>query len=149
MLRTLLLFAIITVLGSLPTKGQSDDGWFTGRLFTYIHHNSSRRSVQVHYAHYYNIDNHFSVGTGIGCIFDYGTCVPITAEFRYRPLEKKRWLPVFLLSSGYVAGYGGAAISPRIGLESGRLARVRFAFDVGGTFLGDFWAFTAGAGIAF
>lgn len=149
MLRTLLLFAIITALGSLPTKAQSDDGWFTGRLFAYHLSTGDGSALDIHYAHLYNFNNHFSVGTGTGIIFHDGCNIPLTAELRVRPFQKKRILPTFSMSGGYVFGYDMATIAPRIGIETGKLARIRYAFDVGCRFLEGQRCWLVGAGIVF
>ena len=145
----ILLFAIITVLSCLPASSQSDDGWFTGRLFLSHLSNGDGSALQVGYTHYYNIDNHFSVGTATGVIFDDGINIPLQTELRIRPFGKKPVAPVVMLSGGYVFGYQVATISPRIGIESGRLRRVRYAADAGMTILGDVCALTIGAGLLF
>ena len=149
MTKTLLLFAIITALSSLPSKAQSDDGWFTGRLFVYDLVTGDGSAPEIHYTHLYNFNNFFSSGIGTGIIFDDGVNIPLTAEIRVCPIEKKRILPTFMISAGYVWGYGMATIAPRIGLETGRLARIRYAFDIGCQFLDGQRCLLVGAGVLF
>ena len=149
MLRTLLLFAIITALGSLSLKAQSDDGWFSDRLFVCHLVNGNGNALQIHSARYYNIDNRFSTGLGYGFIFDDGLNFTLTSESRvYIKRGDKIRLP-FLVSGGYIFGYGMATISPRIGIETSRLARFRFAADAGCWILGDVCALAVGAGVIF
>ena len=149
MRKTLLLFAIITALNSLSVKAQSDDGWFSDRLFVCHLLNGNGSALQIHSARYFNIDNRFSSGLGYGLIFDDGINFSLTAESRtYIMRGEKMRLPL-LVSGGYVFGYGIATISPRIGIEAGRLARVRFAADAGCWILGDVCALAVGAGIIF
>ncbi|MBO7463393.1 MAG: hypothetical protein J6T96_12435 [Bacteroidales bacterium] len=149
MTRLLLLFAIITALSSLPSKAQSDDGWFTGRLFAYDLITGDGSTFEIHYTHLYNFNNFFSTGMGTGVIFHDGINIPLTAEIRVHPVEKKRILPTFMMSAGYVCGYGMATIAPRIGLETGRLARIRYAFDIGCQFLDGQRCLLVGAGVLF
>ena len=149
MRKTLLLFAIITALSSLSLKAQSDDGWFSDRLFACYHVNGNGSALQIHYTRYFNIDNRFSTGLGYGCIFDDGLNFSLTAESRtYLMRGKKMRLPL-LVSGGYIFGYGMATISPRIGFETSRLARVRFSADAGCWILGDVCALAVGAGVIF
>ena len=150
MLKKLLLFVIIiTALGGLPTMAQSDDGWFTGRLFAYHLSNGGESALQVHYAHLYNIDNRFSIGVGYGCIFDSGINIPLEAETRVYLLRNSRLRMSLLVSGGYVFGYGVATISPRIGIEAGKHTRFRFAADAGCAVLGDVCMLRLGAGVVF
>jgi hypothetical protein len=153
MLRTLLLFAIITALGSLPSKAQSDDGWFTGRLLLCATNDGNDCGVQVNYVHYYNFSNYFSAGFGEGVIFSPQKLLPTTINLRVRPLGHRRWMPVLLASGGYAVSWGDAdgqiTLTPRIGLEGGKLARIRLAIDAGCQILGDNCGWIIGAGILF
>ena len=154
MLRTLLLFAIIiTVLGSLPLKAQSDDGWFSGRLLLCAANVGDDCGLQVNYAHYYNFSNYFSAGIGTGVFLSPEKLIPVTTNLRVRPLGHRRWMPVLLASGGYAVPLGDAdrriTLTPRIGLESGRIARVRLAIDAGCQILGDNCGWVVGAGIQF
>ena len=155
MLRTLLLFAIITALGSLPSKAQSDDGWFTGRLLLLCGGDGDNGCrIQVKHAQYYNFSNMFSLGCGFGYIMDNSPLMPFSAEFRLRPSSRHGIMPMVLFSGGYAVPLGGdgkgqSIITPRIGLETGRLARFRCAFDVGCQVLGGNCNWIVGAGVVF
>jgi hypothetical protein len=151
MLKTLLLFAIIiiTVFSSLPTKAQSDDGWFSGRLFACRLSNGDGSALQVHHAQYYNIDNRFSMGLGTGFIFDDRLNVPVTAEWRVYLMRGNRIRLPLMVSGGYIFGNSTTTTSPRIGVETGRLARFRLAADIGCWILGDVSALAVGAGVIF
>lgn len=153
MFRKLLLFAIITALGSLPTKAQSDDGWFTGRLLLCANGGDDGSRAQVYYAHYYNFNNYFSAGLGEGIFVTKNPLMPLTANVRVRPFGHRRWMPVFCTSGGYAVPLGGGEgrkiLTPRIGLEGGKLVRFRFVIDAGCQILGDSCGWIVGAGLMF
>ena len=153
MIRTLLLFAIITALSSLPLQAQSDDGWFTGRLLLCCTGSDGSCRAQVDYTHYYNFSNHFSSGTGVGVIMGSNAMMPVVCGLRLMPFARMRVNPVILCSGGYAVplngGSGASIITPRIGLETGRLARIRYAMDAGCQILGGECCWLIGAGILF
>lgn len=154
MIRTLLLFAIITALGSLPVKAQSEDGWFSGRLLLCCSGDEDTDCrAQVMYAHYFNFNNYVSSGFGTGLIMGSRCMVPITADVRLRPTGHRRVMPVIAVTGGYAVPLGDASgqtiLTPRIGLDGGRLARMRVALDVGCQVLGGRCGWIVGAGFVF
>lgn len=115
---------LLLICAVLTASAQSDDGWFTGKV-----------SVGYKYAGFdyiYNLENHFSFGTGYGCLLDERFF--ITGDLRIRPFGKKIIMPALWLNYGYLTKEKSAVFMPKISLELGNLAPVRFAFDFGGGF---------------
>jgi hypothetical protein len=119
-----LLSTLLLLIGTLTASAQSDDGWFTGKV--------SGGYKYASFDYIYNLENHFSAGTEYGCFFD--GRIFITGALRVRPFGKKTVMPALWLNYGYLTKEKSAVIIPKISLELGNIAPVRFAFDFGGAF---------------
>lgn len=130
-----LIATAIALLASLSAMPQSGYGWFTGKamVFTCPGHNAGF-SLQ----YYYNIADRLSAGTGTGlravCGHS-GVVVPLTAAIKVGLTDRKPpVMPVIEILDGYAAGktgYTGFYAEERIGIETTKIARIRFAMGVG------------------
>ena len=136
-----LLLVIILIFLTQKGFSQSDDGWFTGKI------SGGYKFVSANYI--YNLENHFSFGTGAGVLFDEKEKCFFTGDFRVRPFGKKLITPAFWLSYGYLTREKCAVFLPKFSLELGNLAPVRFLADFGGGFFGGEKVFLIGAGVEF
>lgn len=148
-------FAIIVALLVFhDARSQSDYGWFTGKasVFTCTGHSAGG---SFHY--YYNMADRLSVGTGLGvrgvCGHG-GVLVPVTGAMKVGLTDRRApVMPVLQLMAGYSAGasgYSGFYAEERLGVETTKIARIRFAFDLGCAHIHDAGAcFMVSAGILF
>lgn len=125
-MKTRFVLCFLIVLFSCSVSAQSDDGWFTGKAaFGYKF---------CSFDYIYNLENHFSFGTGCGVSFYDGADCFLGTSLRLRPFGKKRIMPALWFSSGYMTKEKTPVFMPEFFLESGRLAPLRFAFGTGGAF---------------
>ncbi len=126
---------IIALLVSHNAMSQSDYGWFTGKASVYT---CAGHNVGGGFHYYYNLADRLSVGTGLGVsgvCGDGGVAVPITGAVKTGLAGRRApVMPVLQLMAGYSAGASGHTgfyAEERLGVETTKIARIRFAFDFG------------------
>lgn len=140
---------------SLSASAQSDDGWFTGKLSAFCVSGNHTTDLSIDYCHYYNLENHHSLGMGTGIVFhDNPTIsVPITAQYRLRILGHRNIMPTATLSGGYMINSkevsNGGIFQAKAGIETGYLSRIRYSIDVGYQITSGINSIMIGAGILF
>jgi hypothetical protein len=140
-MKTRFVLCFLIVLFSCSVSAQSDDGWFTGKAaFGYKF---------CSFDYIYNLENHFSFGTGFGASAYNGADIFFDASLRIRPFGKKRIMPALWFSYGYMTKEKTPVFMPEFCFESGRLAPVRAAFGFGGMFFGSKKYIKAGIAVEF
>lgn len=137
------LVILILFLTFFPLKGfsQCDDGWFTGKI------SGGYKFFSADYI--YNLENHFSFGTGAGMIFDEKEKMFFRGDFRIRPFGHKILMPSLWFSYGYLTKENCGILIPEIVIELGNLAPVRFAANFGFGFFNGKKSFLIGVGAEF
>ena len=130
------LTAFLAIFLTINCSAQSDDGWFTSKAVAGINVKSDDYNPFIRAAFFYNLENHFSVGTQTGIIFADNTYIPIEACLRIRPLGKKTIMPAIFLNGGYNADLSrnknsNALFSTALGIETGFLRRINYVLDIG------------------
>ena len=137
----IILFFLFLLFSAQKSFSQSDDGWFTGKI------SGGYKFAAVDYI--YNLENHFSFGTGAGILSDERKKCFFTGDLRIRPFGKKLVMPAFWLSYGYLTKEKCGIFLPKISVELGNLAPVRFATDLGCGFFGGKKSVVIGAAVEF
>jgi len=146
---------LAALLVSHSAFSQSDYGWFTGKAAAVW---APCGKVGVSYHHIYNLIDQIGVGTGLALMprdTECGVLMPVTAALRVGMCRRSAstLMPVAYAVCGY-AMFGGADAGfyheARIGLETTRLRRIRWAFFAGAYRLRNCDAHLAiGAGLLF
>ncbi|MBP5502426.1 MAG: hypothetical protein IKQ70_09625 [Bacteroidales bacterium] len=135
-MKTATFTAFLAIFLTINCSAQSDDGWFTTKAAAGINIKSEDYNPFIRATFYYNLENHFSVGTQTGVVLADNTFIPIEASLRIRPLGKKNIMPAVFVNGGYNADVSGnkngsATFSTALGIETGFLRRINYVLDVG------------------
>lgn len=135
-MKTATITAFLAVFLTINCFAQSDDGWFTFKPTAGINYKSDDCNPFIRAAYYFNLENHFSVGTQAGVIFAHDTFIPLETSLRIRPLGKKNIMPAIFLNGGYNADVSGnkngnALFSTALGIETGYLRRINYGLNIG------------------
>ncbi|MBQ3657019.1 MAG: hypothetical protein II956_09295 [Bacteroidales bacterium] len=135
------ILCFLCVLTFSDVAAQSDDGWFTGKAaFGY-------KFCSADYI--YNLENHFSFGTGFGALFYDGADCFFNTSLRIRPFGKQRVMPALWFSYGYMTKEKTPVFMPEFYFESGNLSPLRLAFGIGGAFFSGQKHIKAGVALEF
>lgn len=139
----------------LLTRGivvaQSFDGWFTGKASAAC---CVGCQAKLSFDYLYNLENHLSFGTGADFNIQGEPSYSLVTDIRIRPFGHRRAMPAVWVRGGYLASAkqknGGAGyLNPRLSLELGNLAPVRFTLDFGAEFYDGNRNWLVGAGLLF
>ncbi len=153
-MKTATFTAFLAVFLTINCVAQSDDGWFTSKVSAGINYKSDDYNQFIRAAYYYNIENHFSVGTQTGIIFADNTFIPLETSIRIRPLGKKNIMPAIFINGGYNADVSGnkngnVLFSTALGIETGFLHRINYVLDVGAEWFNQGCMFSVSCGLLF
>lgn len=124
------------LLVSQAAMSQSDYGWFTGKASAFL---GAGNRVGVSYHQMYNVSDRLACGMGLGLgsmAESRSVSLPIMGSLKVGLAERRKYpmMPVIHVSGGYAAGAGdfrGLYVEERIGLESTKIARIRYSVDLG------------------
>ncbi|MCQ2251279.1 MAG: hypothetical protein MJZ66_09245 [Bacteroidales bacterium] len=133
-MRRIVFIVIAALLASHTAMSQSDYGWFVGKASVLVYPDAPGAAASYHY--YYNHTNRlsFGMGAGLSSLKDRtGMVAPITAGLKLGLMERRRALmPLIEGKAGYAPGaLPGFYAEERIGLETTKIARIRFSLDIG------------------
>lgn len=153
-MKTATFTAFLAVFLTINCVAQSDDGWFTSIITAGTTYKSGNYNPFVRATYYYNLENHFSVGTQTGIIFADDTFIPLETSIRIRPLGKKNIMPAIFINGGYNADVSGnkngnALFSTALGIETGFLHRINYVLDVGAEWFNQGCMFSVSCGLLF
>ncbi len=151
----IVFIVIAALLAFHPAMSQSDYGWFAGKASVLVYPDAPDAAASFHY--YYNHTNRlaFGMGAGISPIKGHsGLVVPIAPAVKVGLTDRRAAvMPVVQMMGGYAAGSSccsGFYAEERIGVETTKIARIRFSLDLGCAHIHDCGGrFFVAAGILF
>lgn len=134
-MRILLAFAT-ALLVSLSAYSQSDYGWFTGKASAFV---GAGDRFGAGCGYMYNVSDRLACGMvlGVGRMAERsGVSVPMAGSVKLGLADRRKHhvQPVVHVSGGYSTGsrdFRGLYAEERIGLETTKIARIRYSFDIG------------------